>query len=77
MASVDKIYATKDQYETFREWCNTYNKEALRYFYFWESEWNDELEHPITNFPERIDMWMLKNCPIDFVVKRIREQYGL
>lgn len=32
---------------------------------------------PISNFPENIDMWLLKNCPIKWVISRIKEQYDL
>ena len=76
MASIDKIYATKEQRNEFHAWCITNKPEALRYFYQWWDEWNDGKEHPITNFPEKIDRWLLKNCPIDWVIARIKAQYG-
>ena len=37
----------------------------------------DKNERPISNFPEAIDKWLLKNCKIDWVVNKIKEQYGL
>lgn len=34
-------------------------------------------DRPISNFPEAIDKWLLKHCPIEWVIKRIKEQYGI
>ncbi|MCK9429827.1 MAG: hypothetical protein M0R17_07465 [Candidatus Omnitrophica bacterium] len=34
-------------------------------------------DRPIANFPENIDKWLLKNCPIKWVVIRIKEQYSI
>lgn len=36
-----------------------------------------KIERPISNFPEAIDRWLLKNCKIEWVIARIKEQYGL
>jgi hypothetical protein len=37
----------------------------------------DKNERPISNFPEAIDKWLLKNCNIEWVASRIKEQYDL
>lgn len=74
MAAVDKIYATKAQRDELYSWCEINKPDALRYFYDWC--WDDNLNHPITNFPGEIDMWLLKNCPITWVTDYIRDQYG-
>ena len=37
----------------------------------------DKNKRPISNFPEAIDKWLLKNCKIEWVVNRIKEQYGI
>ena len=76
MASIDKIYATREQRQEFYDWCKANKPEALKYFYEWYDEWNDGLDHPITCFPESIDIWLLHNCHIEWVLDRIREQYG-
>jgi hypothetical protein len=35
-------------------------------------------EHrPISNFPHHVDRWLWENCPIDWVLKRLTEQYGV
>ena len=75
MASIDKIYATKAQHDQFRAWCTTHMPVALEYFYDWL--WDDDDTHPITNFPEYMDAWMWRNCPIAFVRERIGEQYNV
>jgi hypothetical protein len=78
MAAIDKLYGNRWQYEEFYEWCNKFNKKALDYFY--ERDWDlydSEDELCITNFPQKIDEWMLENCPIKWVTDQIKEQYGM
>lgn len=79
MASIDKIYCTTQQYYEFKEWCEKNYKQALQYMYIddsvWGDKWNDNLDHPVSNFPEEIDSWMWQNCPIEWVRGRIAEQY--
>jgi hypothetical protein len=81
MASIDKIYGTAEEFEEFKDWMKKNNKDACKYLYYpdddtWETEWNDDKTHPMSNFPEEIDIWLYKNCPLDFIVERIAEQYG-
>ena len=75
MAAIDKIYATKAERDEFHQWCSGHKPDALPYFYDWK--WSDDGTYPITNFPEDIDGWLVLNCPIEFVLERIGEQYGL
>jgi hypothetical protein len=77
MAAIDKIYANKNQYDEFYLWCKQNKPEALDYFYKWPNEWDDGQDHPITNFPEWIDKWMLENCPLSWVIEKIKDQYNL
>jgi hypothetical protein len=80
MAAIDKIYGTISQYEELRDWLTQNKPEALVFLYSesWSySEWWDGEDHPISNFPESIDTWLLENCPIDWVIEAINEQYGL
>lgn len=80
MAAIDKIYGTKTQHDEFYAWCEEHYPPALPYFYEWPAAWNDPRStrlYPITNFPERVDRWLLKNCPLPWVVAAIRWQYGL
>ena len=79
MAGIDKIYGTQKQYDQFITWCKKHHrrKKLHKYFYPVEGYEASKYERPITNFPKRHDMWLLKNCPFDWVTNRIKEQYGL
>jgi hypothetical protein len=77
MAAIDKIYATKEQYEEFYAWCKRNKPEALIFFYDWLEEWDDGEKHPITIFPVQVDKWMLKNCPLKWVTDYIKFQHGI
>ena len=79
MAGIDKIYGNKAQYKEFRKWLKRNKPEAVDYLYppYPKERSRAKENMPISNFPKEIDMWLLHNCPIDFVVRRIREQYSL
>ena len=77
MASIDKIYGNISQYQELYAWLKANNREAVNYLCDWDDDLWDEEQHPISNFPERIDMWLLENCPIEWVTDRIKYQYGL
>lgn len=78
MAAIDKIYGTKEEHDEFKLWAETNKPNILKYFYTWEGEWLiDDYQHPITNFPVAIDEWLLENCPIEWVIIQIKEQYSL
>lgn len=79
MAAIDKIYANREDYFTFQNWCKQHRPDALRYFYPCEIDDfpDDATILPATNFTEELDMWLLDNCPLDFVIERIRFQYNL
>jgi len=81
MASIDRIYATKKQYDEFHLWCKLNRPSLLRYMLssrdkYWDNYEKNE-ERAISSFPMRTDMWLLKNCPFKWVIKRIKEQYKL
>jgi len=42
-----------------------------------EYDYTDDNDRPISNFPEKIDKWLLKKCPLKWVTDRIKEQYGI
>jgi len=56
---------------------NIIYKEVLPSNYLYPRNGYDKTQRPISNFPEKIDRWLLKNCKIDWVVDKLREQYGL
>ena len=48
----------------------------LECLYKWGNIIKSENIIPISNFPFEIDKWLWENCPIQFVRKRLKEQYG-
>lgn len=88
MAYIDKIYCySRKEFRQFWDWCIKFQKECLRdtgknlldHFYYTPDEVDKDGYYPygfpITNFPEKIDMWLYKHCPVNFVRERLREQY--
>jgi hypothetical protein len=77
MAFIDKIYGTYEQYYEFKDWIKKEKPQYLKYFYMIpeEQESKDD-EYMITNFPENVDRWLWFNCPLKFVLERLKEQYG-
>jgi hypothetical protein len=63
------------------EWNGNKQKEtfkmALPTEYLYSRNGYDKNDRPISNFPQNIDKWLLKNCPIEWVVNKIKEQYCL
>lgn len=90
MAGIDKTYIkTYNQYKEVCDWCkdivvtfginknikfkpsdfiNEYTKEDFN-----QLPENGELV--LWNTPQYMDEWLIKNCPIDFIQKRLKEQY--
>lgn len=77
MASIDKIYGTESEYDEFYAWASANRPDILKYFYSRDLGWKPEEQRPITNFPENVDMWLLENCPLEFVIARIKWQYDI
>lgn len=76
MAGIDKIYGSTEQWDEFYNWAKENRPGILDYFYP-RDDYEDYSDRPITNLPEKEDMWLLDNCPIKFVTDRIKEQYDI
>jgi len=89
MAGIDKIYVDNyDDYISFINYCKTiqediqklFNVDIFNYFYFTELTVHsfeiEDNEYPLTNFPHKIDYYLIKNCDIPFIVERLKDQYG-
>ena len=70
------IYGSIAQYDEFYEWCKEHRPDALGCFYD-RNGYDNQNYRPITNFPEELDMWMLEHCPLEFVLKRLKNKYNL
>lgn len=75
MAGIDKIYGTVEQWDELSAWCAEHVPDALPHFY--QRDGYENPEHPLTNFPKRIDRAVLSHpeC-LPWVAECIREQYG-
>lgn len=82
---------TREQYEQVAEWCkdklvwdnpkiyasefiNEYTEEDWKWL---EEEKKNGKDHSIIlwNTPTYFDVWLIRNCPIDFIQDRLKEQY--
>ncbi len=70
MASIDKIYGTKEQYWQFYNWC----EDQIGTWFFYDEPLGEN--GPITNTPVWVDVWLWKNCPFEFVKMRLLDMYG-
>ena len=75
MAGIDKIYGSDKEYDIFYSWVKENNSQLVKFFY--EREGYGNYDRPLTNFPEWADKWLLANCPLEFVLAAIREQYNI
>jgi hypothetical protein len=71
MAAIDKIYGSKEHWKALKIFLQREKPEYLQYLYA-EPKCNMS---PISNFSKEADMWLLKHCKIEFVIKAIKKQY--
>lgn len=86
MAAIDKTYTSSwEDYQLLVEWCKgksftLKNGDVIKpsnYIYEWEREsFDGERELPIWNTPTYLDIWLIRNCPLEFIQDRLKEQYG-
>ena len=74
MSGIDKIYGTQVQYLELAKWLDDNCPDYKKYLYS-KNGYNKEYR-PISNFRLDVDEWLKKNCPLGFVQKRLKEQYG-
>ena len=84
MAGIDKTYTNSyTEYKEFRDWSK---KQTVIFFdghsqcigdWVWDLEEVDfgEKEIPIMNTPSWLDIYLIQNCKIDFVINRMKEVY--
>ena len=86
MAGIDKTYTSSwEEYRSLVEWCKDKsfvlkNGDVVRpsrYIYKWQKEdFDGEREIPVWNTPTYLDIWLIRNCPLEFIQERLKEQYG-
>jgi hypothetical protein len=86
MAAIDKTYGNWEQYLQLRDWCiGKYFRQGqaiispsiflMDYNYAKDFEGSNK-EFVFWNTPTYFDIWLIRNCPLDFIQARLREQYG-
>lgn len=78
MAAIDKIYGNMKEYLLLYYWLKKNKPYYLRYVARIRRVkrcYNDKEEIPISSFSVAADLWLIKNCPLKFVLKRIKQQY--
>ena len=91
MAAIDKTYIkTYNQYKEVCDWCkdivvtfdinkNIKFKPSDFIYKYTEDDFKNLPENGelvLWNTPSYMDKWLIRNCPIDFIQKRLKEQYG-
>lgn len=87
MARIDKTYCTNyKNYQDFLNWSkdktvtffNGYKRNIFDYIYIHlkEEDFKDGKERSIMNTPYWIDIFLIQNCPIEFVQERMKEVYS-
>lgn len=74
MAYIDKIYGNIQQWFELWRYLEEKCPEGLKHMYECPDS-SDGNEWPLSNFPREIDVFLMENCDIDFVVDRLKEQY--
>lgn len=74
MVVYDRIHGTQEQYLEIYEWLEENNPQFLKLLFPWQG---DSDFGPISKFGGYADLWLLNNCPIEWLLNDIREQYGL
>lgn len=82
MAVIDKTYLKYQDYLILKEWCENTKliysdgKEGSPkdFLYLYTEPYKGKL--PVWNTPWAFDDWLRNNCPLDFIQKRLNEQYG-
>ncbi len=80
----NKIYGTNENFNELREWLrnNEYEIEMPDGTFTLPSNWlynKNYKQHcrPISCFPYSVDRWLLRNCPLNWLTDKIREQHGI
>lgn len=82
MAGIDKMYWTREQKYQFYKWyfehynINKQGMDMLESIRELDETTTVDNIHVVTNFSQRTDKYLRKHCKLDFIQKRLDEQYG-
>jgi hypothetical protein len=87
MAGIDKTYTDSyEEYKEFKDWSKgkqvvfNYGKKVLKidvlnYIYDWEKEDFNGRDLPVIHTPTWLDKYLYDNCPLKFILNRLKEVY--
>ena len=75
MASIDKIYGTKEEHLELKDWLQAFDEEMLKYLY--DPDIQETSPIVISNFPMAMDEVLWIHCPFKWVKERLMEQYNV
>lgn len=73
MASIDKIYGTKEQHLELKDWLQAFDEGMVDYLYDPDEQTGEHIV--ISNFPMAMDEVLWIHCPLGWVKERLQEQY--
>ena len=85
MASIDKTYTDSyKEYKEFKDWAEDksvtffdgHTQYIRDHIYNWEEDDFNGHELPIMNTPTWMDIYLIQNCKINFVLDRMKAVYG-
>jgi hypothetical protein len=85
MAGIDKTYTDSyEEYIKFKSWASEqvvvffdgFKKCIGDYVFDWWGEEDFTQERPIMNTPNWVDIYLIQNCPFEFVQKRMKDVYS-
>ena len=79
MAGVDKIFGTVKQFYELKAWldrCPVEGQHLKMNLYYPPKIAKGTDEMVIANFTTAQDVWLIQNCPIDWMQERLQQQYG-
>lgn len=86
MAAIDKLYLNSwEQYTKFRDWLKScgevtddFGNKFTPIYELWEYnevDFDNNTWRPVSSFPTHIDIWLIRNCPLDYIQEGLEEQY--
>lgn len=75
MAAIDKIYGSLKQWLELRKFLRKTKPEYIAFMY--DRPTDKTYDHfPLSNFSTEANIFLINNCHLQFVLRRIKEQYG-
>ncbi len=74
--AIDFLYDPDMTKESFNEWKEEIVQRHIKNYNETREDAVKSFCIPLWNTPTYFDIWLIRNCPIDFIQNRLREQYG-